>query len=170
MNKNYFFSTSLLLWTFATSLVYASNDNIIQIDRKNGEVHKEFIKLIEDQVAQLQDRSGRIALVGGSGIRNCTASLYISKQTTFVSLNINSLGYVDEFYIDHPSETFKTILFQNRITKNGSTAINVDHKDGGYTVKLENKTLVIQSRKQTSKSPACRFPFSRASYFNDESE
>ncbi|MBL4866450.1 MAG: hypothetical protein JKY67_08750 [Pseudomonadales bacterium] len=170
MKNNYLLHALVISSIAATGLVLGGDSNIIQIERRNGALHQEFVQLIQEQVKLLESGSGRITLTGGSGFRICTADLYISEQTTFVSLNVDSLGYVDEFYIDHPSETFKSILFQNKINAKDSTELNVDRRNGGFTIKLENNSLVIQSRKKTSKSPECRFLLSKAHYFDGETE
>jgi len=170
MKTNYLTCALTLISLAITPFALADKSKTVKIERTNGALHSEFIELIQAQVAELKSGSGRIALKGGAGFRICTADLYVSEETTFVSLSVGSIDFIDEFYIDHPAESFKSILFQNRTSSSKKTVIQVDRRDGGFMIRREGDNLFISTRKKEKSSPECKFALNTASYYDGESE
>ena len=167
----YSWATPLLLicsLTLVTESAFAKRN---KIPRHAGAVHNEFKKLIDDLILQFDDGVGRVELVGSSSFTNrCYADLFISEETTYVTLKADANKFYEEFYIDHPKQSFSNILFQNVTTKGPQIAIRVDEKNGGYAIEREEDVLKIHRRVGKKKSPACKFPLKKAKLYSGETE
>lgn len=164
-----FFTLSLAVTLLALPAISEAKRS--KIPRQAGAVHSEFKKLIDDIILQFDDGVGRVELVGSSSFTNrCYADLYISEETTYVTLKADANGFYEEFYIDHPKQSFSTILFQNVTTKGEVVSIRVDEKNGGYSIEREEDTLKINRRVDKKKSPACKFSLKKAKLYSGETE
>ena len=121
-----------------STLVFA--EDIRKIPRENGAVHKEFRILIDDYVKKFKTGIGRIALEGGD---DCKVDFYTNKETTFVTINIDEGDFYNEFYIDHPTQSFRKILFQNLITHDNGQELKVVKRDEGYSIIREGQSVTL---------------------------
>jgi len=152
------------------SLPNAQAETREAIVRQAGALHRVWMMMIDDIVAQrLPSGVGRIAMLGRAGRRDCDVNLYVNTQTTYVVLIVGT-EYREEFYIDHPSQGFKAVLFQDRIVDGRRTAIEVEHQRRAYRIARDHKTLTVFSRRGEYAGSVCRFDVAEAQYYDGETE
>lgn len=163
-----FLSASLLFSCFSSGIAYAETQSL---PRKSGAVHDQFKTMLKQQIQQFKRGVGRIAVEGKSNRKDtCSLNLYTNKQTTFVAMEIENQRFYDEFYIDHPSQSFRPILFQN-LEKNGAVStLSVIKKGGSYSITAADHSLTISSKNGQGNSTSCTFDLKSASYFEGETE
>jgi hypothetical protein len=160
---------SLLVAISGVSVALADN-TIVKVPRENGAVHQEFKNLLNDTISKFRSGVGRIEMKGGAGKEMCAANFYTTDETTFVTLDVNGGKYYTEFYIDHPHQSFKQILFQNLIMSDESVELKVVERDGGYSIVTDGKTLTLTSKTGQGQSPACEFSLAQAMLHEGETE
>ena len=160
---------SLLAVMLGSGVALADN-TIVKVPRENGAVHQEFKNLLNDTISKFRSGGGRIEMQGGAGKDTCAANFYTTNETTFVTLDVDGGKYYTEFYIDHPHQSFKQILFQNLIMSDDNVELKVVERDGGYSIVTDGKTLTLTSKTSQGQSPACEFALAQAMLYEGETE
>jgi len=162
------FSLAAVLLVSTTAL--ADDTTVIKVPRENGALHQEFKNMLSDTISKFRSGVGRIELKGSAGKDTCNANFYTTKKTTFVTLNVDNGQYYTEFYIDHPHQSFKQILFQNLIMSNKNVELKVVERDGGYSITTDGHTLTLTSKTGDEESPPCKFSLAKATLYEGETE
>ncbi len=145
--------------------------SIEKVPRENGAVHEEFKSILKRTISQFRSGVGRIQIPGKSKQnRACLVNFYTTGETTFVTLDVEDENFYNEFYVDHPHENFKQILFQNVIKNDDSVELKVVQRDGGYSFSSDGKYLTVTSTKPNEKSESCKFTLSKAELYEGETE
>ena len=160
---------SLLAAVLCSPLVLAES-TIVKVPRENGAVHQEFKNLLNDTISKFRSGVGRIEMKGIAGKETCSANFYTTNETTFVTLDVDNGHYYTEFYIDHPHQSFKKILFQNLIMSDENVELKVVERDGGYSIITDGNTLTMSSKSGQQQSPDCRFALAQATLHEGETE
>lgn len=168
MKKKIPLATSIALCCFASQTVLA--DNIIKVPRESGAVHSEFKTLLSDYISEFKSGVGRIALKGNAGNDQCKVDFYTNESTTFVTVNVDDGDYYNEFYIDHPTQSFRKILFQNLIMREDGVELKVVKRDGGYSIITDGKQLTLSTKTDAGEDSTCTFSLAQANYFEGETE
>lgn len=159
-----------LLAALGISSVALADNTVVKVPRENGAVHQEFKNLLNETLSKFRSGVGRIEMKGGVGKSICAANFYATQETTFVTLDVDGGKYYTEFYIDHPHQSFKQILFQNLIMNDDNVELKVVERDGGYSIITDGKTLTLTSKSSTGQSPACEFSLAQATLHEGETE
>ena len=160
---------SLVAAVLASSVALADS-TIVKVPRENGAVHQEFKNLLNDTISKFRSGVGRIEMKGAAGKDTCQANFYTTDETTFVTLDVDNGQYYTEFYIDHPHQSFKQILFQNLIMDNKNVELKVVERDGGYSITTDGHTLTLISKTGDAQSPPCKFSLAKANLYEGETE
>ncbi len=143
----------LFAWKAAMPLVLgcltltAHADTVARIARESGAVHEEFRNLMGSSIQLLPSGTGRLAFHGVSGRQHCAVNFFTHPETTYVTLNVGRGDYYNEFYIDHPTQSFTPILFQNIRMSDEATSIEVLGRNGDWSVSTNGETLRVSTRK-----------------------
>ncbi len=149
----------------------AQAETVIKIPRENGAVHQEFRNLMADKIKQFKQGVGRVEMLGNADAGRCIANFYTNTDTTFVTLDVDKGEYYTEFYIDHPTQSFRTVLFQNLTLSDEGTELKVVKRDGDYAIQTDGQRLVLAVRDPKDREPtACTFDLSTARLFDGETE
>lgn len=143
-----------------------------KIARKSGEAHAVFLTLLKDVVEKLDNGVGRVSMEGSAGFgKSCKADFFISAETTYIVLATSDNNLFDEFYVDHPKQSFSNILFQSFIKNGKKETLRIDEKNGGgYSITRKGDKLSIIRMKDKNEFPECRFSLSDAKVFPGETE
>lgn len=161
---------SLMIASLAATPALADS-TVVKVPRENGAVHQEFKNMLSDTLSQFHSGVGRVELSGkASNNETCNANFYTSGNTTFVTMTIDEGKYYNEFYIDHPQQSFKKILFQNLIMDDDNVELKVVQRDGGYSIITDGKELKLSSKSRAGQSPTCKFSLAQASLHEGETE
>lgn len=160
---------SLMAALIASTPVLAES-TIVKVPRENGAVHQEFKNLLNDTISKFRSGVGRIEMRGSAGKETCSANFYTTNETTFVTLDVDNGQFYTEFYIDHPHQSFKKVLFQNLIMSDENVELKVVERDGGYSIITDGNTLTMSSKAGQQQSPNCQFALARASLHEGETE
>ncbi len=145
--------------------------DVIRIARENGAVHREFRNMLADVLGRFPTGVGRAQLTGRAGSETCVANLFTNTDTTFVTLNVGDREGYTEFYVDHPTQSFKSVLFQTLTETAGGKELKVVTREYEYSVKLEDERLSLQARQGKTDAPlACSFDLASARLFEGETE
>lgn len=160
------------LWvTLAFTPSLASAETVIKIPRENGAVHQEFRNLLADKIKQFKTGVGRMEMLGNADGGRCVANFYTNIDTTFVTVDVDKGEYYTEFYIDHPTQSFRTVLFQNLTLNDEGTELKVVKRDGDYAIQTDGQRLVLSTRDPKDREPtACIFDLSTARLYDGETE
>lgn len=162
---------TLALISVASLMATSASAEVISLPRKSGAVHTEFKNLLNAQIRQFQNGIGRISIVGESSRNNrCDISFYTNTDTTFVTLAEKGGDFYNEFYIDHPSQSFRPILFQNLIKKEDSTKLSVEQRNGSYAIESKGAELIVSNKNDQGKKTSCSFSISAANFYEGETE
>ena len=148
-----------------SSLVYA--EDIKKIPRENGAVHREFRSLIGDYIQRFESGVGRISLVDRD---DCNVDFYTNKETTFVTMDMDDGDFYNEFYIDHPTQSFRKILFQNLITHDSGKELKVVKRDEGYSILRDGQILTLTTKTKNGEDSKCTFDLAKASFYEGQTE
>ncbi len=159
-----------MMFALLGSGIALADSTIVKVPRENGAVHQEFKNLLNDTISKFRSGVGRIEMKGGVGKDTCAANFYTTNETTFVTLDVDGGKYYTEFYIDHPHQSFKQILFQNLIMSDDNVELKVVERDGGYSIVTDGKTLTLTSKTSQGQSPACEFALAQATLHEGETE
>ncbi|MDX1694929.1 MAG: hypothetical protein R3208_14275 [Ketobacteraceae bacterium] len=168
MKKTRTVLTSSLLATCIA--VPALAENVVKVPRERGAVHQEFKTLLSDYIKEFKSGIGRIALKGEARGDECQVDFYTNQETTFVTVNVDDGDFYNEFYIDHPTESFRQVLFQNLTMHDDGVELKVVKRDGGYSIQTDGKTLVLTSKADSGKDSTCTLNLAQASFFEGETE
>ncbi len=161
---------SFLISTVAAGFAYADN-TIVKVPRENGAVHQEFKNMLSDTLNRFRSGVGRVELNGvASNDESCNANFYTNGDTTFVTMAVNEGTFYNEFYIDHPHQSFKKVLFQNLIMDDSNVELKVVQRDGGYSIVTDGKKLKLSSKSRAGESPTCTFSLAKATLHEGETE
>lgn len=146
-------------------------ETVIKIPRENGAVHQEFRNLLADKIRQFKSGIGRMEMLGNADGTRCIANFYTNLDTTFVTLDVDNGEYYNEFYIDHPTQSFRTVLFQNLTLNDEGTELKVVKRDGDYAIQTDGQRLVVSARDPKDReATSCTFDLSTARLFEGETE
>lgn len=155
---------------FASSSVIADS-TVVKVPRENGALHQEFKNMLNDTLSQFRTGVGRVELVGKARNKGtCNANFYTTGETTFVTMAVADGDFYNEFYIDHPHQSFKKILFQNLIMNDKNVELKVVQRDGGYSIVTDGKNLTLTSKAHGVDSPTCQFSLAKATLHEGETE
>lgn len=160
--------TSTLL--AAALAVPAFADNVVKVPRERGAVHQEFKTLLSDYIKEFESGVGRIALKGDARGDECQVDFYTNQDTTFVTVNVDNGDFYNEFYIDHPTQSFRQVLFQNLTMRDDGVELKVIKRDGGYSILTDGKSLTLTTKADSGKDSTCTFNLAKASFFEGETE
>ncbi len=160
--------TSSLLAAAMALPAYA--DNVMKVPRERGAVHQEFKTLLSDYLKEFQSGVGRIALKGDARGDECQVDFYTNQNTTFVTVNVDDGDFYNEFYIDHPTQSFRQVLFQNLTMRDDGVELKVVKRDGGYSILTDGKSLTLTTKVDSGKDSTCTFNLAQASFFEGETE
>ena len=164
-------TTGLCVATLLGSSAVLADSTIVKVPRENGAVHQEFKNLLNDTLSKFRSGVGRVELVGkDSKNETCNANFYTSGETTFVTMAVDDGDFYNEFYIDHPHQSFKKILFQNLIMNDENVELKVVQRDGGYSIVTDGKSLKLSSKSRGVESPTCQFSLAQATLHEGETE
>lgn len=160
------------LWLpLALTPALASAETVIKIPRENGAVHQEFRNLLADKIKLFKSGVGRMEMLGNADGGRCVANFYTNTDTTFVTVDVDKGVYYTEFYIDHPTQSFRTVLFQNLTLNDEGTELKVVKRDGDYAVQTDGQRLVLSTRDPKDRDPtSCIFDLSTARLYDGETE
>lgn len=161
----------ILIVSFGYSLL-VNAETVVNIPRENGALHQEFKNLLHEQISQFEDGIGRIELTGKSDDVSCIANFYTNEDSTFLSIDVPSESIYKEFYIDHPTQSFKPILFQKLILSDDGVEIRVVKRRFTFSIKSNGQTLTIntKSKSKRDKTPSCSFGLVDIKLFAGETE
>ena len=151
-----------------TSAVLA--DEVVKVPRESGAVHAEFKRLLGNYLKRFDSGVGRMALTGRSGNDECLVNFYTNPKTTFVTMNVDDGDFYSEFYIDHPTQSFRNILFQNVTTRPDGVELKVTERNGGYAILTKGNMLTVTTEGNGSKSSACQFDLAKAAFYKGQTE
>lgn len=162
----------LIALALSTSLLSASAmAQTTSLPRKSGSVHAEFKTMLKDQIKTFRQGVGRIAIAGTSANQQaCNVNIYTNRTTTFVTLSTDKGRFYDEFYIDHPSQSFRSILFQNVKKTEAGQTLNVTKKGSSFSIGAQDEKLTVSSKNTQGRSTTCTFNLKTAAYFEGETE
>ncbi len=163
-------TTGICLAAMLGSTLAFADSTVVKVPRENGAVHQEFKNLLNETLSKFRSGVGRVELVGKAGGETCNANFYTSGETTFVTMNVEDGDFYNEFYIDHPHQSFKKILFQNLIMNDENVELKVVQRDGGYSIVTDGKSLKLSSKAHGVESPTCRFSLAKATLHEGETE
>jgi hypothetical protein len=92
-----------------------------------------------------------------------------SLATVYVIVDSGKGKLSTEFYVDHPHDSFKDVLFQALVKQGSSAELAVDKKSGGYKFISNGKRLTIEV-KQKGDSASCEFDLSKVVLVSGETE
>jgi len=160
-----------LITTLSAVTPVLADSTIVKVPRENGAVHQEFKNLLNDTISKFRSGVGRVELIGkASNNKACEANFYSNGDTTFVTMNVDSANFYNEFYIDHPHQSFKKVLFQNLIMKDDNVELKVVERDSSYSIVTDGSNLQLTSKDRNSESPTCQFSLAKAHLFEGETE
>lgn len=163
-------TTGLCIATMLGTSVALADSTIVKVPRENGAVHQEFKNLLNETLSKFRSGIGRVELTGKAGSETCNANFYTSGETTFVTMAVEDGDFYNEFYIDHPHQSFKKILFQNLIMNDENVELKVVQRDGGYSIVTDGKSLKLSSKSRGVESPTCQFSLAQAMLHEGETE
>lgn len=149
----------------------ARAETVIKIPRENGAVHQEFRNLLAEKIKHFRNGVGRMELLGNASGGRCVANFYTNTDTTFVTVDIGKGSYYTEFYIDHPTQSFRNVLFQNLTLNDEGTELKVVKRDGDYAIQTDGQRLVLSTRApQAKEATSCTFDLNTAKLYDGETE
>lgn len=163
-------TTGLCVAAMLGTSVALADSTIVKVPRENGAVHQEFKNLLNETLSKFRSGIGRVELTGKAGNETCNANFYTSGETTFVTMAVEDGDFYNEFYIDHPHQSFKKILFQNLIMNDENVELKVVQRDGGYSIVTDGKSLKLSSKSRGVESPTCQFSLAQAMLHEGETE
>ena len=164
-------TTALTSSLLAAALVApAMAENVVKVPRERGAVHQEFKTLLSDYLKKFDSGVGRIALKGEARGDACEVDFYTNEDTTFVTVNVDNGDFYNEFYIDHPSQSFRKVLFQNLTMHDEGVELKVVKRDGGYSIMTDGKTLKLTTKADSGKDSTCTLNLAKASFYEGETE
>ena len=159
---------SLLCVMFSMSL--SSYAERIRLDRKHGTVNQALQTMLVEQVSVFGGGVGKLEFGRGNDSRgDCTADLFVSPDTIFTVVESRKAKARAEFYVDHPKDSFKNVLFQALTKQGNQSSLSVDKKTGGYKFISNGKKLTIEVKEQ-SKLIQCEFELSKVVLIAGETE
>jgi hypothetical protein len=168
MRKLFSFKKCLFVFICLLSVSFNINAERIRLDREHGTVNSALQEMLSEQIALFTERQGKIELgrVGGSK-SSCMADLFVSPETIFVV--VESTKSKAEFYIDHPHDSFKDVLFQALVKRGKQSELSVDKKTESYKFIKDGDNLSIEA-KQQGNIIECKFNLSKATLISGETE
>lgn len=163
----------LVLFVGLSISQFSVAETVVNIPRENGALHQEFKNLLHEQISQFENGIGRIELLGKSEKKkDCVANFYTHEDSTFLSIDVSADNMYREFYIDHPTQSFKPILFQKLILSDDGVEIKVVKRRFTFSIKSDGETLAIhtKSRSKKDKTPSCRFNLTEINLYEGETE
>ncbi|CBL47365.1 hypothetical protein HDN1F_37820 [gamma proteobacterium HdN1] len=167
-------SIALIALLGASTLLCAQRlhaETTIKIPRENGALHQEFRNLLANKIKEFKTGVGRMSLLGNADKGSCVANFFINTDTTFVTMEISKAHYYTEFYIDHPTQSFRNVLFQSLLLGDDGAELTVTKRDGDYSIQTDGQQLILSTRAPRAKDPIrCTFDLSTAQMFDGETE
>lgn len=142
----------------------------IRLDRKHGQVNAAFQEILAKQIAMFKGGVGKIDLGReGNGKSSCVADFFVSPDTVYVVVESLKSKVRAEFYVDHPDDSFKDILFQALVKQENLIELSVDKKTGGYKFISKGQILTVEV-KQQGDILQCEFDLSKSVLLPGETE
>jgi len=167
-----FFVYALIVITGLSVNTNLRAQTVVPIPREHGALHQELKNLMREQISQLENSIGRIELKGVSDDEKCIANFYVNEHSTFLTISVPEDNAYKEFYIDHPTQSFKPILFQKLILSDDGVELKIVQRRFTYSIKSDNRTLTINTKSKSRKdrTPSCSFDLSEANLYEGETE
>lgn len=163
----------MLSFTAVNLLLLAStqiNAERIRLDRKHGEVNSALQAILSKQIEMFSGGVGKIDLGRESnGKATCVADLFVSPDTVYIVIESLKTKARAEFYVDHPDDSFKDILFQALIKEDNKSELSVDKKSGGYKFASDGSKLNIEVKQQGDVFE-CEFDLDKSVLLSGETE
>lgn len=170
MNRFLKLQSSVLI-AFGLVLAFAPlSAERIRLDRESGVVNKALQEMLSEQIANLNGGVGKLAFgLNAEAGGDCSADLFVSPDTVYAVVEMKKAKSRTEFYVDHPYDSFKDILFQALVKQGEQTELSVDKKSSGYKFikKGNNLDIVI---KQGGDSVECKFNLAKAELVSGATE
>jgi hypothetical protein len=165
-------------WRVIVALILAASvpvpslaDEVIRIPRENGAVHREFRQLLAEVLGRFQTGVGRAELSGSGGAEPCVVNFFTNKDTTFVTVNVGYRTQYTEFYIDHPTESFKSVLFQSLTVGEKGRELKVVTRELEYSVQVEDDLMTLKTRAgKTRPVVTCSFELASVRLYEGQTE
>jgi len=142
----------------------------IRLDRKHGEVNTAFQGMLSKQISMFKDGVGKIDLGRDANSKGlCVADMFVSPDTVYVVVESLKNKVRAEFYVDHPDDSFKDILFQALVKQDNLTELSVDKKTGGYKFTNKGEVLTVEV-KQQGNIIECEFDLGKSVLLSGETE
>lgn len=115
---------------------------IVKVLWENGVVYQEFKNLFNDIISKFWFGVGCVELIGKVfNNKVCEVNFYINGDIIFVIMNVDSVNFYNEFYIDYLYQLFKKVLFQNLIMKDDNVELKVVEWDFSYLIVIDGLNL-----------------------------
>jgi hypothetical protein len=155
--------------SFLMTTVVAKAERI-RLDRKHGEVNTAFQAILSKQISMFKGGVGKIDLGRESNSKGaCVADMFVSPDTVYVVIESLKTKVRAEFYVDHPDDSFKDILFQALVKQDNLTELSVDKKTGGYKFISKGEILTVEV-KQNGEILECEFDLGKSILLAGETE
>ncbi len=152
---------------FSSTLVVAER---IRLDREHGVVNQALQEMLADQVSSFSGGVGKIELGRtASSKSDCMVDMFVSLDTVYITFDSKKTRLYTEFYVDHPNDSFKDVLFQALIKQGDERILSVDKKTGSYKIRVNKMNLDV-TVKQGDKEAQCEFDLGSALLIGGETE
>ncbi len=141
----------------------------IRLDRKHGAVNSALQGMLAAQIKFFSGGVGKIELGRSGGKKDCTLDLFVSPNTVYVVLDSKKSRTHTEFYVDHPKDSFKSVLFQALVKQGDKVELSVDKKTGSYKFIVKGNDLTAEVKSQ-GKTSSCSFDLEKAVLLSGETE
>jgi len=151
--------------------VLAVAEDVTRIPRENGAVHQEFRRLLADVLGRFRSGVGRAELSGSAGSEPCVVNLFTNHDTTFVTVNVGDRSDYTEFYVDHPAETFKSVLFQTLTDGDSGRELKVVAREREYAFLVDDDRMTLATRSGNTRPwVTCSFDLTSARLYEGQTE
>lgn len=174
--KRLFFSQKLkieqLLFSVVLCFIFIATVQAerIRLDRKQGVVNEALQQMLVSQIASFPKGVGKLELGRVNDAKAaCMVDLFVSPKTVYTVVEMKKGGERSEFYVDHPDDSFKDVLFQTLVKEADMSELAVDKKLSSYKFRIKGNDLSIEVKSQ-GKVIECEFDLSKAVLLPGETE
>ncbi len=161
---------TLLSVTLFMVLIPSAQAERIRLDRKQGVVNDELQQMLTTQTAFFSKGVGKIEMGREKDSKSaCVVDLFVSPKTVYAVIVSKKGTERAEFYVDHPDDSFKDVLFQNLVKESDMSELSVDKKLSSYKFLVKGNNLTIEVKSQ-EKVMTCELDLSKAVLLSGETE
>ena len=174
LNRLLFQKIKILQLFFAVVLYFTLITTVqaerIRLDRKQGVVNEALQQMLASQIASFPKGVGKLELGREHDSKGaCMVDLFVSPKTVYTVVEMKRGGERAEFYVDHPDDSFKDVLFQTLVKEADMSELAVDKKLSSYKFRVKGNNLSIEVKSQ-GKVIECEFDLSKAVLLPGETE